>query len=384
MAVSSVNGKGGNLLLPRTLPDPATVDTVADYTIAPTLTLGATSTIVSSQDITPDDGVFTYTADMAFSTPFPNTELYQPVSRYDYTWGSPPYYAVEFGTDAQVFEFVVKWQSAATQYRLSIDGRKVTDLTQAVGGTSAGSRYTVKFDLGSSAPRRIRIDFYFAPFGGIHVGPADSVWKTPFTGDRLMVMGDSITGGSDENTGSGAGTWAHRFARLLGYTDYWNHSIGGTGYVAAGGDVVFGDRVDGDVIAYAPDRIIIAGGVNDAAAWAGVPNAAREVFRAVSTGLDAYTVVMGCYSSQAVPSDGQTAVDEALRAEARAARLPFISPLTGGVYDASGALLALTGQWITQANRAGYVGADGVHPTDAGHEYIAHRMAHAYALLGNP
>jgi lysophospholipase L1-like esterase len=385
--VNSINGQDGNVVLTRTLPDLATVDAVSSLSPTITLTNQSTSTIVSAQPlIAPDTGPFNYTAQMGFGASFPDTTLYQPVSRYPYSWGSPPYWSTVFGTDAQVFEFLFKYVSASTLYRVSVDNRKLTDLMTSTGASAVGSRHVLKFDLGSSAPRKIRIDGYTMPFGGVFVGPNDSVWRVPFAGKRIMVTGDSLSAGSSFNTGAGAGTWFHRFCRILGYEDTWNTAIGGTGYIAdnSGSSVTMGARVT-DVTGYAPDRIICWAGYNDnGQPAASTDAAARAYFRQLASALDAYTVIIGCWSPTGSPAGSLVTTDETLRQAAADFKMPFISPITGKVYNADGLQVASLGAWITSANASRFVNSsDNIHPTDAGHAYLARRIAEAYALLGN-
>lgn len=388
MVVNSVNGLDGNLSLPRSMPDLVAAETVTTLSPTITLTQQSTSTIVGAQALfTPDNSVFNYTAGMGFGASFPDTVLYQPVSRYPYTWGSAPFWSVQFGTDAATFEFVFKYVSTATMYRISVNGRKLTDLMTTTGATAVGSRHVLKFAWGSSAPRTIRIDFYTAPFGGIYIGATDTIWEVPFQGDRILVLGDSFTAGSSQNTGAGAGTWFHRFARLLGYEDAWNTSIGGTGYVAdnSGASVTFGDRAAVDVGSHSPERVIVWGGYNDVLnAQSAIDTAARDLYRTLTTYLDSYIVVVGPTSSNGSPTASYTATTATLRSAAADWKMPFIDPLTGSAYDKNGTLIATTGAWITTANPTVYIGADAVHPTDAGHTYIASRMAQLYTALGNP
>lgn len=387
MPVNSVNGQDGNVTLTRTLPDPVAAETVS--TIVPTLTLTqqATSTIASAQALfAPDTGPFNYSAQMGFGASFPDTTLYQPISRYPYSWGSaPPYWSAVFGTDAQLFEMLFKYVSASTLYRVSIDNRKVTDLVTTTGASSVGSRHVLKFDLGSTAPRKIRIDGYTLPFGGVFIGANDSLWRVPFTGKRIMVTGDSLSAGSSLNTGAGMGTWFHRFCRVLGYEDAWNTAIGGTGYIAdnTGASVTMGARVT-DVTGYAPDRLIIWAGYNDnSSAQTAIDAAARAYYRQVNSALDSYVVVIGCWSPSGSPAAAVVNTDETLRQAAADFKFPFISPVTGKVYNADGVLIQNTTPWITTANTSRFIGGDAVHPTDAGHTYLAQRIAQAYALLGN-
>lgn len=388
MSVNSVNGKDGNLSLPRALPDKVAAETVSTLSPTITVTQQSTSTIAGAQALFgPTSSQFSYTAGMGFGTTFPDTTLYQPNSRYGYTWGSPPYWSVQFGTDAATFEFLFKYVSTATLYRMSVDGRKLTDLVTSTGAVTAGSRHVLKFAFGSSVPRTIRIDFYTCPFGGVFIGANDTIWKTPLKNDRLIVLGDSFTAGSSQNTGAGNGTWMTRFARLLDYQDIWNSSIGGTGYVAdnSGASVPFGSRAVVDVTNNRPDRIIIWGGYNDTGfTQAAIDTAARSLYRDLTSYLDSYIVVVGPLASNGVPTASQTNTAATLQQAAADWGMPFIDPLTGSIYDAKGSLLATTGAWITNVNATAYIGVDGVHPNDAGHTYLAHRMAESYIKLGNP
>lgn len=386
MPVNSVNGQDGNVTVTRPLPDQATVDSLSGLApITPTLTLGATSTIASAQALFAcDTGPFNYTAQMGFGASFPDTTLYQPVSRYPNTWGSPPHWSVAFGTDARVWEFVFK-HVAAGAYRLSVDGKKMTDLMVATGAGAAGSRYTLNFDMGSSAPRKYRIDGYTLPFGGVFVGPNDSVWRAPI-GKRIAVTGDSLSAGSSFNTAAGQGTWFHRFCRFMGYEDSWNTAIGGTGYIAdnTGGSVAMGARI-ADVTSYAPDRIICWAGYNDnGLGQAVIDTAARSYFKQLASALDSYVVVIGCWSPSGSPAASLVNTDETLRLAAADFKYPFVSPITGKVYDADGRLIASLGAWITAANTSRFVNSsDNIHPNDTGHTYLARRIAEAYTLLGN-
>jgi lysophospholipase L1-like esterase len=212
------------------------------------------------------------------------------------------------------------------------------------------------------------------------------VWRAPFTGKRIMASGDSLTAGSSFNTGAGNGTWFHRFCRILGYEDAWNTAIGGTGYIAdnSGTSVPLLSRVS-DVTSYAPDRLIVWAGYNDnGQAQTAIDTAARAYFRQLASALDSYTVVIGCWSPTGSPANSLINTDETLRQAAVDFKLPFVSPITGKVYNADGQLVAALGAWITAANASRFVnGTDNIHPTDAGHTYLARRIAEAYALLGN-
>nr|WSX25607.1 hypothetical protein OG690_37955 [Streptomyces tubercidicus] len=376
----------------RDLPDPALADSL--YTgSAPTISTAQTTTpttgyikyapplvALSGTDVT---GPYAYAGAGSFATgaTSPDTNYVLPLSKYPNTYSSGQgIWSVEFGTDAQTFQVRFKYISSSTMFRLSIDGRKVTDLMQSSGGTTAGSGHMLTVDLGSAAPRRIRLDFATFPFGGVYLPPSATMWRVPLQGGRLMVLGDSISDGSAQNTGAGAGSWFARAARLLGATDAWEQGRGGTGYITPGSYATFGDRVAADVVAWAPSRLVIWGGYNDnTGSQSAIGTAAASLFSAVKTGLpNCQVLVIGCWAPTASPAGSITNTDTTIRTQAAAAGFPFVSPITGSVYDAAGTLLVTQGAWITSGNASGYVGGDSVHPTDAGHVYLSRRIVAAW------
>jgi lysophospholipase L1-like esterase len=375
-----------------------------DQAIADTLYTGSAPTISTAQTTTPTAGYIKYAppgvtlAGTDVTGPFmflgaggfqigasaPDTSYALPTSKYPNTYASgQSIWSVEFGTDAQIFQVRMKYISTATTYRMSIDGRKVTDLMQSSGGTTAGSGHLITIDLGSAAPRRIRLDFTTFPFGGVYLPPTATMWQVPSQGGRLMVFGDSLSDGSAQNTGAGAGTWFARAARLLGATDAWEQARGGTGYITPGSYATLADRVAADVIAWAPDRLVVWAGYNDNGGnQTTIGTAAASLYSAIKSGLPSCQVyVIGCWSPIATPATSVSNTDATLRTAAAGAGFPFISPLTGSCYDATGTLVATQGAWINSGNAAGYIGGDAVHPTDAGHIYLSRRIVASIRAL---
>lgn len=379
----------------RHLPDPIVADSLHTGT-TPSIGTAQTTTptagyikyapagvALSGSDVT---GPFSYmgAGNFAIGAVSPDTNYVLPLSKHPNTYASgQAIWSVEFGTDAQIIQVRMKYISAATMLRLSIDGRKVSDLMQSSGGATPGSGHLISVDFGSATPRRVRLDFSTFPFGGVYIPPTATLWGVPSQGGRLMVLGDSISDGSAQNTGAGSGTWFARTARLLGSTDAWEQGRGGTGYITAGSYATFGTRLAADVIAWTPDRLIVSGGYNDSSGDQGaIATAAASLYAATKAGLPSCQVyVIGCWSPTGSPGAGVTNTDATLRTAAAAAGFPFISPVTGSVYDASGALVATHGPWITAANTAAYIGADSIHPNDAGHVYLSRRITAAIRAL---
>jgi lysophospholipase L1-like esterase len=383
----------------RHLPDPVVADSLHAGT-APSISTAQTTTptagyikyapagvTLAGSDVV---GPYTYAGagNFAIGATSPDTNYVLPLSKYPNTYASGQgTWSVEFGTDAQIFQVRMKYISTATMYRLSIDGRKVTDLMQSSGGTTPGSGHLITIDLGSAGPRRIRLDFSTFPFGGVYLPPGATMWHVPLQGGRFMTLTDSIGDGSSQNAGAGCGTWTDRMARFLGSTDQWRQGRGGTGYITAGSYETFGNRVNADVIAWSPSRLIVFGGYNDnGGSQSAIAAAAASLYSAIRTGLPACEVyVLGCWAPTGSPGASIVTTDTTLRTAAAAAGYPFISPITGSCYDFTGTLVATHGAWITGTGRVGattgsgnadtYIGTDAVHPTDAGHSYLARRIA---------
>ena len=369
----------------RALPHLSTADAVSTIT-APTITVTqqGTSTIASAQALlAPDTGPFLYlgAGSFSFGTGTPDSSYYLPLSRYPNTYASgQANYAVEFWTDASVFEIKFKYISTATKYRLSVDDRKITDLAQLTGATSVGSSHVLKVAFSSATPRKIRFDFTTMPWGGLFLPPGATAWKPISMGGRLGVFGDSICDGSAENTGAGIGTWIYRLGRLLGCTDVWDQARGGTGYITPGSFATLGNRVAGDIAPYNFDRLVVWAGYNDNGGdQTSIGNAATALYAALKSAMapGGDIFVIGCYAPTGSPATSIQNTDTTIRTAAAGAGLPFVSPLTGTVYDAAGNQIVTQGPWITAANAAGYIGTDGVHPNDNAHIYLSRRIYQA-------
>jgi lysophospholipase L1-like esterase len=98
-------------------------------------------------------------------------------------------------------------------------------------------------------------------FAGMWTLTGDTLSPAQIRGPRVIVMGDSFT------TATGAGGLAYGFvnvfAEYMGWDDVWPSGIGGTGLINPGTAVNYQQRVQNDVIAFAPDEVIIQGFFND-------------------------------------------------------------------------------------------------------------------------
>ena len=187
---------------------------------------------------------------------------------------------------------------------------------------------------------------------------------TDFAVNRISVIGDSYTTGGQEG-GTGSKGWTSQVWQALA-----QHGIavtptvaaeGGAGYCTRGNRgsvfedltvravkptdalvVVFGSRNDMDVD---PTRLSIA--------MYGTLQMARQIARS------AKFLVVGPAWPTADPPSSVKRIRDVLGYQAELAGATFVDPIAG--------------RWFV--GRPELIGADGVHPTDAGHTYMAEKMA---------
>lgn len=379
--------------------DPTAVDTL--YTPAPTISVaawadpGANYTLVPS-DLTGTNFQYRGATDFQFGGAFPDTIMALPTSRYPHLYTSPQgIWSVEFMTDASEIKLYFKDSSAAATYRLKVNGKRLTDLPQATGGTGSGGRRLLTIDFGSAAVRRVCLEFATVPFAGIYVLKPGSIWKPGPYFDKVIFTGDSTFGGSAMNTGSGQGMWIARLAEMLGIQDPWNSSIGSTGYLVrtASNTNNMLDRIYADTLVYNPSKIVLGGGYNDnASPIADVTANINAVGRLIAAEApQAKVYVVGPWSPVGPAAAGTIAVNNAVKNMANANGWPFIDQLTGNVTKGDVTLLTGT-QWITGTGNTGapagngnadiYIGTDTTHGNDACQKYIADRMYRALIAAG--
>jgi lysophospholipase L1-like esterase len=181
---------------------------------------------------------------------------------------------------------------------------------------------------------------------------------------RVAVIGDSYTTGSDEG-GQGANGWADRAWQMLALQGF---DI--TPDVAAEGGAGYGIRGNrGSVFwdltprAVRPEDAVVVffGSRNDQGVDPRlVAGAARDCFAfARRTALSARLLVIGPPWPTADVPVPVLQIRDVLYAEARAAGATWIDPIAE--------------RWFV--GRPDLIGKDGVHPNDAGHAYMADKIA---------
>jgi lysophospholipase L1-like esterase len=181
--------------------------------------------------------------------------------------------------------------------------------------------------------------------------------------NHVAVIGDSYTAGTDEG-GEGPNAWTAQAWTTLAHQG--THVIpdvaaeGGAGYVARGNrGSTFGDLT---AAAVHPDDVLVVffGSRNDQGAPPGLlAAAAHDAFDfAHRTAPSARLLVIGPPWPTADPPDAVLQVRDLVAGQAQAAGATFIDPIAEN--------------WFV--GQPDLIGADGVHPNDAGHSYMAAKI----------
>jgi lysophospholipase L1-like esterase len=188
-------------------------------------------------------------------------------------------------------------------------------------------------------------------------------------GSTVAVIGDSFSAGTLQG-GLGATNWT----ALLGRDRGWrvvDTAVVGTGYLAAvpGTADYAGSQLDA-ALAPGPDLVVVQGSINDGELPPDrVAAAAAGLYAAIHARAPlARLVVVGPAWPGDTPPASTLAVRDAVGEAARAAGATWIDPMTE--------------QWFGEPSARTLIGADGLHPTDAGHRLMADRTADALAAHG--
>lgn len=178
-------------------------------------------------------------------------------------------------------------------------------------------------------------------------------------GAKAVFLGDSFTSGW-----SGAGIGSHGWPGLVGLDRGWkivNLAVAGTGYMNPGWThQTIGSRVDA-AIRQKPQVVVVAGGHNDSR-WAAATtsqSAIRVIERLHAALPETAIVIIAPIWQDGSPPIRCLVLRDALRREAKAIGAVFIDPLAD--------------RWFAGASHR-FIGPDGLHPTNAGHAWMANRI----------
>ncbi len=297
------------------------------------------------------------------------------------------YASVSFMTDAPGFVVSVLGQDQT--YRVMVDGRYVQPSCFRP-ATSAELFITVDFASTSRRKaRRVTIEMGRsggASFRGIYTKGTDAVWAPPAQDEvRAVYIADSLIDGAAYGTflpGFGA---SQRVAKLLGLSDMWSFSAGGTGWVNDVGGTLYtyGQRVP-EALTRNPDLWLFEGSTNDFGAGAtAITAAALAAFQAIRAGGSrAPIIVFGVWplNDSALSATQKCAYIETA---VQAAVTAFGDPDTYFIPVRNDPVMPwVTGSWNNTANANAnnssiMIAGDNTHPGEMGIEYWAARQARA-------
>src|SRR5215207_6501167 len=188
--------------------------------------------------------------------------------------------------------------------------------------------------------------------------PPSETPRTPAEAARVLVVGDGFTAGTPAG-GNGAAGWPRMVGADLAAAGRAVTvdvaAADGSGYLRPGADGLTFPLLAAGVGSY--DLVVFFGSRHDNAAAADVQAAAESTFRAArAASPDASLLVIGPAWPGAPPPGYLLTNRDAVSAAAAAVGAAFVDPL---------------GERWFAGPPVGRIAADGVHPTDAGHRYLA-------------
>ena len=193
----------------------------------------------------------------------------------------------------------LEFGGAAGKFMIWVDDQ----LLFATPTTLTGTNF-VTINFGFKKKRRIDIKTYTFQFSLVNTDLNDEITRAPIRGPRMVVYGDSLSGGSMAS-GSTTNYFGDYVARRFGIDDAIPIFAGGTGFVANNNGTApdFTQHLK-DIINLNPEVVLIEGGVNDQnASPAQVLTNANTVFDTLQNALPNALVIGTTYRAQG-PSGG--------------------------------------------------------------------------------
>lgn len=176
---------------------------------------------------------------------------------------------------------------------------------------------------------------------------------------RLAFLGDSYSAGRGAEAVDAG--YAYITGRALGVPTT-TFAVGGSGVLAEGscGDGRFSRRID-PVIDWKPDVLVVQTGLNDRTFSADeITAAASDLLATLKTELPTTDLILLGPVDPVGDDSSLTHVPAALAQAAAQEGIVFVDPIAD--------------DWINDGNRAELIGGDALHPTQAGHDYLAEQV----------
>lgn len=304
----------------------------------------------------------------------------------------PSYYGVSQATPRKL-GFVVEFYAdcynleiksyAGFRCSLVVDDVKIND-NELISENGNGGFLYLPVTFKEKKKRHIKIYYFGTSFMGIISDGEISKYEQK----RLLMCadGDSVVEGvAQVGMAEGAfGCWASCVAQILGF-DLYNTGVGGSGFIAVGGDKItpnMPDRFDKYITPYQPDILIFSAGINDSDSENFAENV-DEYFKKAIELKGCKLVALSPYCNVAKPSDVLERHCDVIKAMAFKYHVPFIDYMHCMTYDAFGNCITNNlgtdayHNIITNENRSDLLNLklDQTHPNAKGHRYIGEYLA---------
>lgn len=300
--------------------------------------------------------------------------------------GTPGHVAsrIAFYCDDPTVAFAFSNAEQFQPVRPSIDRRYYSPDGHVVNGTTTPTFVVYDFSgVAARKPRLFTVDFTantIPAWWGVICSPNGTVWAPPTVDDvRSVWISDSLIAGSGYGPFMAGNYLSTLVSDLLGWSDTWCMSTGGTGYVATNGGTAYtyGQRISQALaLNPLPDIWVLFGSTNDSG-QSGVTAAVTAAMQQIRAGGSAAPIIVFGVHSVSGAAAVETQVQAGVSAAADPLGLTFFIPISNDpVWP------WISGSWNNSgnnslANSAIYVSADLIHPPQVGTNFYAQRMARA-------
>lgn len=292
---------------------------------------------------------------------------------------------VETIADAVKVEYKIIDISSTGVVNFIVNGQYVS-YTITTPGISGIAYVTLDFtNAGGRQPRDIIMEAYNSDYCGVAIGPTETISKPQGTVLKAFIAGDSMS--SNGGATPIFTVWPQQFCDMLGIRDCRNGSVGGRGIITT----LFGAncaQTVSDIVAAAPDIIILACGRDDVGAVTAPQEQAAALawFQAVRAQASLATkpiIVMQTYGLLSLASTQpiETAIDAAVTqmADPLIFALPDVNNAAGPMITGTGCIGTTTGA----GNSDIYTNSDCIHFNSSsygnspasGHYFVAAKWA---------
>jgi lysophospholipase L1-like esterase len=282
-------------------------------------------------------------------------------------------YSIEIRTDAPTLE--IRFRGVGGRYRIWVDGHPTS--RASTDAPDGGAFYRLSVQFPTRAPRAVRFESDESRFTQFTVARSDVVTAAAPAGTRAVILGDSFAEGA--RAAARFTAFGQTLCALAGWDDCWASGSGGTGYLATGarfpGRVKYRDRVVNDVLAWRPDVVVVTGGRNDGPFTVAQEQAeSRALFQQIRRALPAAVFI----TTSTFPASQAEASNRKMLAFSDAIKTSSVG-LADHYLDVMGRHAYITGNGDAgsptgKGNADVLTSADGVHPTQAGHDELGRQL----------